>query len=174
MTRGLPSHSTTAFELKFVPVTLSVNAAPPATEVAGLIEAIVGAAAETEKFTAGDVALPELATVTANVPAFAKLVVGTCACNAEPLTIVVVSALPLNCTVEPPVKFAPMTFSANAGPFCTALAGERAHTTGTPDFDTVNDILGEKINPPTPFGVYTVTVLHPAVRMSEAVIAAVS
>src|SRR5271156_5919210 len=157
--RGLPFHSSTESDVKFVPVTISVKFPPPATDVAGETEVIVGAASLTTKFTAPDVALPapELATVMANVPALVRSVAGICARSAELLTKVVGRILPFHCTVEVDVKFAPSTFIVNAGPPCTPVAGEMAQIKGTPVPETANETLGEKLNPPTPFGVYTFT-----------------
>jgi len=87
---------------------------------------------------------------------------------------VVGRALPFQFTTELDVKFAPNTFSAKAGPLCTPVDGEIAQTNGTPEAEMANDTLGEKTNPPPPFGVYTATLLHPAVTMFDLSIDAVN
>ena len=103
--RAPPFQSTTEAGAKFVPVTLRINAAPPAVAVAGESELIVGVAGgvgEITKSTGEDVppALPELVTVTEAVPALATSADAICACSAFALTNMVVRDLPFQLTVE--------------------------------------------------------------------------
>ena len=137
---------------------------------------MVGAATETTKFTATDVPLfeVEFATVMGNVPAFAKSVAGICACSSPELIEVVGRALPFHCTIDDAVKPAPNTLIVNAGPPCTPVEGEIPQINGTFMPETEKVTLGEKTNPPAPLGVYTLTLLHPAVAMFALSIDAVS
>jgi hypothetical protein len=88
---------------KLVPVTVNVNAAPPAVALVGLIEASVGTglfAALTLKFTGVEVPPPgaALITVTGNDPAVAMSAAVIAAVTCVALTNVVVLALPLKFT----------------------------------------------------------------------------
>jgi hypothetical protein len=56
--RGLPFHCTTELETKLVPVTVSVNAAPPAVALVGESEVTVGAGLLTVKLRAFEVPPP--------------------------------------------------------------------------------------------------------------------
>ena len=72
--RAAPFQSTTESGMKFVPVTVSVNPAPPAVAFAGVTEVIVGVTGgvgKIEKFSAGEEPPPEFTTVTGSTPAFA-------------------------------------------------------------------------------------------------------
>jgi len=137
---------------------------------------MVGAAAETTKFTATEVPLLELelATVMGKVPALAKSVAGIWACSSPALMTVVGRALPFHCTMDDEVKPAPIMVMVNAGPPCTPFEGVIPQINGTFEAETAYVTLGEKTNPPTPFGVYTLTLSHPAVAMSAALIVVVS
>ncbi len=67
-------HCTDDPETKLLPFTVSVNAAPPAVTVAGLIDVIAGAV--TVKLTEFEVTPPDV-TVTPNVPVLATALAGT-------------------------------------------------------------------------------------------------
>lgn len=68
-----PLNFTTEVETKFVPLTVSVNAAPPAVALVGESEVIVGTGLFTVKLVAAEVPPPGagLVTVTGKVPAVA-------------------------------------------------------------------------------------------------------
>jgi hypothetical protein len=75
--RAAPFQSTTESAMKFVPVTVSVNPAPPAVELAGVTEVIVGVmggVGKIEKFSGGVEPPPEFTTVTGTTPALATSV----------------------------------------------------------------------------------------------------
>ena len=78
-------HFTVAPEIKLVPVTVSVNAAPPAVAEAGLRPVMTGAGCEMLKVDAADVP-PVVVTVTLAVPAAAIRLAGTVAVNWVALT----------------------------------------------------------------------------------------
>jgi hypothetical protein len=81
--RALPFHCTVAPETKFVPVTASVNPAPPAVALEGESEVGVGAGLLMVKLRALDVPPPGegFTTVTEAVPAVAMSLAGTEAVN---------------------------------------------------------------------------------------------
>jgi hypothetical protein len=115
--------------MKFVPLTVSVKAAPPATALFGEIMVIVGREAAplvTVKFTAFEVPPPGagLVTVTADVPVEAMLVAGIAAVNCVELTNVVAGAAPPKLTIDDATKFVPLIVSVKAAPPATALFGE--------------------------------------------------
>jgi len=98
--RAAPSHCTVAPETKLLPFTVRVNAAPPATAVAGLSEETAGTGfgltgALIVKDDAVEV-LPLLNTVIWAVPALATSVAGMLAVNCVALTTVVLRALPFH------------------------------------------------------------------------------
>jgi hypothetical protein len=79
----LPFHCTVDPVTKFVPVTVSVNAAPPAGALEGESEVAVGAGLLMVKVSAFDVPPPgeAFSTVTEAVPAVAMSAAGTVAVN---------------------------------------------------------------------------------------------
>src|SRR5436309_13750194 len=81
--RSAPFQRTTDELLKFVPVAVSVNAAPPATALVGEIELSVGAGLLIVNVEAADVPPPGvgLKTVTEAVPAVAVSAAVTCGCS---------------------------------------------------------------------------------------------
>jgi branched-subunit amino acid transport protein AzlD len=131
--RALPFHCTTEPESKFVPVTVSMNAAPPAVVLVSESEVAVGAGLLMAKVRAPDVAPPGegFATVTEAVPAAATSLAKIAAVNWVLLTKVVTRALPFHCTVAPETKFVPFTVRVNAAPPAVALEGESEVAAGT-------------------------------------------
>jgi hypothetical protein len=131
--RALPFHCTTEPETKFVPVTVSVSAAPPAVALGGESNAVVGAGLLMVKVRAPDVAPPGegFATVTETVPAVLMSLAEIVAVNRVLLTKMVVRSLPFHCTVEPETKFVPFTVSVNVAAPAVALEGESEVAVGT-------------------------------------------
>ncbi len=168
-----PLKFTTDDELKFVPFTVSVNAAPPANPLVGESVVIVGSGLFTVNGELPDAPPPGLGlvTITLNVPAAAMsaAVIGAVTCVA--LTNVVVLAAPLKLTVAPETKFVPFTVSVNAAPPAVALDGDSVAIAGAGLF-TANGEIPDV--PPPGAGLVTVTLKVPAAAMSGAVIAAVT
>jgi mRNA-degrading endonuclease toxin of MazEF toxin-antitoxin module len=165
--RALPFHCTTELVTKFVPVTVSVKAAPPAVALEGESEVAVGTGLLMVKVSAFDVPPPgeAFSTVTEAVPAVAMSLAEIAAVNCVPLTKVVVRALPFHCTTELVTKFVPVTVSVNPAPPAVALEGEREAAAGA-------GLLMVKVRafdvPPPGEGLTTVTEAVPAVAMSLA------
>jgi hypothetical protein len=111
-----PFQLTVAPERKFVPLTVSVNAAPPAFAVEGLRPEIVGVGMLTGNVVAVDTVPPALVTVIFMLPALAISAAGTAAVNCVELTKVVTSPDPFQLTVAPERKLVPFTVSVNADP----------------------------------------------------------
>ena len=109
-------------DTKFVPVTVSVNAAPPATAVAGLRLVIAGGLGLMVKVAAGEVP-PVVVTVTLAVPAVAICAAETAAVTVVALPEVVDSAVLPHFAVAPETKFVPLIVSLNPAPPATAVAG---------------------------------------------------
>jgi hypothetical protein len=168
-----PLKFTTDVATKFVPFTVSVNAAPPAVALDGASEVIVGTELLTVKFEGAEAPPPGpgLLTTTGKDPpvAMSAAVTAIVTCVAE--TNVTVLAAPLNVPVAPLTKLAPLMVSVNAAPPAEALAGARDVIEGT-------GLLMEKVCmpevPPPGAGLVTLTFTTPAVAMSAAVIAAVN
>ena len=99
--------------MKFVPVTVSVKAEPPAVADDGLKLVSVGAGLLMVKGIAPDVPPPGFNTVTFTVPAAAISAATIEAVNWVALTKVVVRLDPPHCTTEPLTKFVPLTVSVN-------------------------------------------------------------
>jgi len=131
--RALPFQFTVEPFTKLLPVTVSVNAAPPATAPAGLKLVSVGAGLLTEKVSAAEVPPPGVGvkTVTGTLPPVAMSAVVMPAVSCVALTNVVVRALPFQRTVEPLTKLVPVTVSVKAGPPAVALVDDNAVSVGT-------------------------------------------
>ena len=162
--------------MKLVPVSVSVNAAPPVVAVVGLMEVSVGTglfAALTVKVTDPEVPPPGVGfvTVTGGVPTVAISEARMAAVTCVELTNVVVLALPLNFTDEVDTKPVPFTVKVNAAPPAVAPFGERVEIVGA-GLLMVNVCAPEV--PPPGAGLVTVTGTVPAVAISPAVIAAVT
>jgi uncharacterized membrane protein YedE/YeeE len=171
--RAAPLKLTTDAASKFVPLTVNVNAAPPAVALVGESVVIVGAGLFTVKLTAAEVPPPGAAftTVTGNVPAVAISAAVIAAVTCVALTNVVVAAVPLNFTVDPFMNPVPFTVNVNAAPPAFALVGESVVIVGA-GLSTVKFTAVEV--PPPGVGFVTVTGNVPAVAISAAVIAAVT
>jgi hypothetical protein len=111
-------------ETKFVPLTVSVNAAPPAVAELGLKLVTVGACTALMVNVAAPEVTPEDVTVTFAVPAVAMRFPGTDAVSWLALTNVVANAVLPHCTIAPEAKFVPFTVMVNAAPPAVAEDGE--------------------------------------------------
>src|SRR5207244_2226315 len=157
-----------------VPVSVSVNPAPPTAALEGDSAVRVGPPALTGKVTAADVPPPGpgVVTVTFTMAAASRSVDGIAAVSWVVLTKVVGRAAPFHCTVvEPFTNPVPLTVSVKAAPPTVALVGTSAVIVGM-GLLTGNVSAAEA--PPPGVGVNTVTCGVAAVAMSAAVIAAVS
>ena len=115
---GLPLKFTTEVEIRLVPLTISVNWAPPAVAEFGTKEVIVGAgllAADTLKFTEFDAPPPGVGfvTTTAGVPAVATSAARIVAVTCVELTNDVALLAPPKLTVAPVTKPVPFTVNVN-------------------------------------------------------------
>src|SRR5215470_4725709 len=123
-------------ETKPDPLTVSVNAAPPALTVLGLIEVTTGKGlggtviVNVKEF---DVPPPAggVKTVTIALPALAMSAGGIAAVSCVLLPKVVGRSAPFQRTTESETKFCPVTVSVNAGPPACVLSGESAVRRGT-------------------------------------------
>jgi hypothetical protein len=170
---AVPLKFTTDVELRFVPLTVSINPAPPANALDGERDVIVGTGLFTVKAEFPDVPPPGagLVTVTFSVPAVAMSAGVIAAVTCVALTKVVVLAAPLNFTTEPETNPVPFTVNVKAAPPAVALVGESDVIVGAGLF-TANGEL--PVVPPPGAGFVTVTGKEPMAAMSGAVIAAVS
>ena len=171
--------SATPFQLTFdaatnpVPVTVSVNAAPPSLPVVGEIVFKTGAGLSIVNVFATATPPPGagLSTVTATVPALARSVAGIAAVSAVVLTNVVASAVPFHTIFDVDTKFVPVTVSVKAAPGATTLVFESAVSVGA-GLSIVNVLA--RVTPPAGAGLSTVTATVPALARSVAGIAAES
>ncbi len=122
---AVPFHCTLAPERKLVPLTVSVNPAPPAVAEVGLRLVIAGVGALMGNATAVDGVPDKLTAVMLALPALAIKLAGTAAVNCAELTNVVVSAVPFHCTVAPERKPVPLTVNVNPAPPAVAEVGLR-------------------------------------------------
>lgn len=131
--RRFPFHQTVDALTNPLPLTVSVNAAPPAVVELGFKLVSVGKGLLMVKVAAVEVPPPGvgLLTVTLAVPAVAMSEAGIAAVNCVALTKVVVRALPFHCTVEPLMKFVPLTVNVNAAPPAVAEVGLMFVSVGT-------------------------------------------
>ena len=113
---AVPLNFTIAPLINPEPLTVSVNAAPPAVALVGKSVAIVGTGLFTLNIEFPEVPPPGagLVTVTLNVPAVAMSATVIDAVTCVALTNVVVLALPLKFTIEDELKLVPFTVSVNA------------------------------------------------------------
>ena len=171
--RAAPFHCAVVPLPNPLPVTVKVNAVPPAVALVGEIAVSVGPAEAIGKLRAAEVPPPGagVTTVTGTLLAVAMSAALMAVVSCVALTNVVVRALPFQFTVEPFTKLVPFTVSVNAAPPAIAPAGLKLVAVGA-------GLLTEKVSaadvPPPGVGVNTVTGTLPAVAMSATVIAAVS
>ena len=137
MVRSAPFQRTTELLTKFVPLTVSVNPAPPGVAEDGLSPVMVGTGLPVFGLTANDTAFDVpppgvgLNTVTLAVPAVAMSAAVIAAVNWVPLTYVVGRSEPFQRTTELPMKPVPLTVSVKAGPPGVAEDGLRPVMVGT-------------------------------------------
>jgi hypothetical protein len=167
--RAVLFHCTVLPETKFEPVTVSVNAAPPAVADAGFRLVMAGTGALTENETAAETLPFTSVTVTLAVEALAIRLAGTVAVNCVALTKTVERPVPFHCTVSPERKFEPVTVSVNAAPPTVAEVGLSVVSTG-PGGLIVNGLCVETRLPEFA----TVTLALPALAIKLAGTAAVS
>lgn len=115
------------------PLTVSVNAGPPAVVELGLNPEMFGVGALVVKVTALETIPPGLRTVTLAVPWLAVRLAGIAAVNCAPLKYVVDIAEPFHCTVDPARNPEPFTANVSAGPPAAAELGFRPLIDGVPD-----------------------------------------
>jgi hypothetical protein len=168
-----PLKLTAEVETKFVPFTVSVNAAPPAVALEGERLVIAGSGLLTVKVAAAEVPPPGagFVTVTLTVLGVAISVARIAAVNWVALTNVVAFAAPLKFTVAPLTKPVPVTVRVKAAPPAVALLGESEVMTGG---GLVTLKLTPAEVPPPGAGLVTVTGNVPTVAISAVVIAAVT
>src|SRR5205809_766045 len=159
--------------MKFVPVAVSVNAAPPAAALLGESELSVGTGLLIVNVCAPEAPPPGvgLKTVTGAVPGVAMSFARICAWSWVLLRKVVVRIAPFQRTTDELLKFVPVAVSVNAALPASALGGEIELSVGT-GLLIVNVEAPE--GPPPGVGLNTVTEAVPAVAMSAAVIWACS
>jgi hypothetical protein len=177
--RSKPFHLTTEPDIKFVPLTVRVKAAPPAVAELGLRPVVVGTGLSgmlIVKVWALEVPPPGegLNTVTLAVPAVAMSEARIEAVSCVDETKLVLRSKPFHLTTEPEMKLVPLTMSVKAAPPAVAEVGLRFVVVGT----GLSGILIVKVwgldVPPPGAGLNTVTGAVPAVAMSEARIEAVT
>src|SRR5216683_212002 len=127
-----PLKLTTEVDAKFVPLTVSVNAAPPAGAPAGNKVVIVGTGLLMVNVAAAEIPPPGagFVTVTLTVAAVAISAANIAAVTCVALTNAVVFAAPLKFTTAPLTKPVPLRVSVNAAPPAVALVGESVVMTG--------------------------------------------
>src|SRR5436189_279917 len=154
--------------MKFVPVAVSVNAAPPAAALLGESELSVGTGLLIVNVCALEAPPPGvgLKTVLGSAPAVAMSAAGICAWSCVLLTKVVMRSAPFQRTTDELLKFVPVAVSVNAALPASALGGEIELSVGT-GLLIVNVEAPEV--PPPGVGLKTVTGDVPAVAMSAAV-----
>jgi transcription initiation factor TFIIIB Brf1 subunit/transcription initiation factor TFIIB len=169
--RAFPFHWTVEEKMKLVPVTVSVNAAPPDSTVLGFNDKAAGTGLPIVNVSGLEVPPPGagVITVTMAVPAVAMSAAVIAACRLVLETKVVVRGLPFHWTVEEETKFVPVTASVNAAPPAPAELGFSELAVG--DGLLIVNVSGLEVPPPGA-GVVTVTMAVPTVAMSAAVMAA--
>lgn len=168
-----PLKFTTEIETKFVPLTVSVNAAPPAVALVGESDVIVGAGLLMMNVAVAEVPPPGagLVTVTFTEPPVAISVARMAAVTCVELTNVVAFAEPLKFTTAPATKPVPFTVSVKAAPPAVALDGDSKVMAGSGLFTA--KLTGPEAPPPGA-GFVTTTWKMPTAAMSAAVMAAVT
>jgi len=169
-----PLNFTTDVDMKLVPFTVNVRAAPPAVALGGAIEISVGAGLVTVNTCAFDIppAGTGFVTVTFTVPAVVMSPAGIVATICVLVTDEgVIAGLDPKFTVAPLAKPVPVRVNVNAAPPTVVLAGA-IEVSVRADPLIVNDRVPDVPPPGTAF--VTVTLAVPAVAISAAVIAAVN
>ena len=168
-----PFHSTVEDEMKLLPDTIRVKAAPPMMAEPGVNEVIPGTAGVIVNVRTEEVPPPGegLTTVTLAVPVEVTSPAVMAAFKLVLETKVVERALPFHWTVEVGKKFVPVTVNVNAALPATTEVGLTVVRVGE-GLSTVNVCAPDV--PPPGAGVETVTLTVPVVAMSAVVICAVS
>ena len=130
--RAEPFHITAEVDTNFLPLTVSVKAAPPAVTLEGESEVIAGTGLLIVNVCAAEVPPPGegLNTTTDAVPAAEMSAALIAAVSFVLLTKVVVRFEPFHCTTDVFTKFVPVTVSVKAGPPATALEGANVVSAG--------------------------------------------
>jgi branched-subunit amino acid transport protein len=171
--RAEPLKSTVDDALKFVPVTVSVNWAPPAVVDVGEIEVVVGIGFLTVSVCAPAVPPPGagFTTVIESVPPTVMFPAGTVILMVVLEMKVVVNGTPLKSIVEEALKFVPVTVNVKDGPPAVVDVGEIELVVGT-GLLIVNVCAFDV--PPPGVGFTTVIEAIPPTAISAAVMVAVS
>jgi hypothetical protein len=177
--RSSPFQRTTELVTNLLPLTVSVNAAPPAVRDEGLKLVVVGRGLSGTlivKVWPLEVPPPGvgLKTVTLAVPAVAMSAARIDAVTWVALTYVVVRFVPFHLTTELEMKLVPFTVSVKADPPAVAELGLRLVVVGRGLSGTLIVKVWALEVPPPGVGLKTVTLAVPAVAMSAAAIEAVS
>jgi hypothetical protein len=164
---GEPFQFATEPATKFVPVSVSVKAEPPAAADVGAIEVSVGVGLLMVNVCAVDVPPPGVGvnTVTEDVPTRATSDAGTVAVSEVALPNTVTSAVPFQFTTEPLTKLVPVTVSVNVESPAVAEVGRMDVRTGA-GLLTVN-VCADEV-PPAGRGLKTVTEKVPPTEKSDA------
>ena len=159
-----PFHSTTEPLTKLLPVTISVNAGPPAVAEVCESDVRMETGLLIVKVTVLDVPPPGvgLNTVTEAVPGLVMSPAGTVAVSCVALINVVVNATPFHRTIAPLTKLVPVTASVNAGPPRVRNIGDSDPTVGV-GFAAVIVNVSAFDAPPPGVGLNTVTGAVPRV-----------
>jgi hypothetical protein len=150
---GAPFHSTESPDTKLDPLTVSVNAAPPADTVEGDSAVRAGTGGLIVKLRELDAVPTGVCTVTAALPTLATKPAETAAVSCVELPNVVASATPFHSTVSPDTKFVPVTVSVKEGLPAFPLEGESELSVGTgadggaETFSVVVTTAGEPVEP---------------------------
>lgn len=158
---------------KLLPLTVSVNAGPPAFAVAGLRLVVVGTGLLIVNVRELEVPPPGagLNTVTEAVPAMAMSAAVIAAVNRVEETKVVVRSAPFHRITDPATKLLPLTVRTKSVPPAVVDVGLKLEFVGT-------GLLIVRVRalevPPPGAGVDTVTGIVPVTAISAAVIAAVN
>jgi len=168
-----PLNRTIELELKFVPLTVSVNPDAPANLLAGEMSVVVGTGLFTVKVCVLELPPPGagFTTLTKKIPATARSEVAMAAVTCVEFTKVVVREEPAHCTTDVAMKFVPFTVKLNPASPAVALVVPRLVVVGT---GLLTWKLTEFDVPPPGAGVKTVMGNVPAVAISEVEIVAVS
>src|SRR5205823_1965610 len=171
--RAAPFQRTSEAATKFVPVTVSVKAAPPAVPALGASVDSVGTGALMVNVSAPDVPPPGagLNTVTEAVPGSARAAPPIAAVSCILLTNVVVRAVPFQRTSEAATKLVPVMVRLKATPPAVALTGASVDSVGAGAL--MLNVRATDVPPPGA-GVNTVIEAVPWLAMSAAGMLAVS
>jgi len=131
--RGDPAQFTTEVLTKFVPFTVRVNAAPPASALLGASEVMLGLGLSTTKASEPDTPPPGLGLVAVmrKVPALVRSVAGTEAISSLLVLKTVLRAEPFQFTVAPLTKFVPFTVNVKDLDPRSFVVGDNEVSVGT-------------------------------------------